>query len=174
MNKLILILFLSPLISFSQTNKGKVVRNQSVKATSVWIDTLSFGIWLLEIKNMNNCDSDVQFSVEGREDTITKYLEPFEAIQILLDDSFVVKFRNGTSCAGGSMAWLYIDSKILADSIKIGTLTASKSISFYEESYYPIKLPDNWGRDSVATRVSQRGMYPSHPYRSSRIKLRKA
>lgn len=99
-------LFLCSLAGYPQ-ERGKLVRNQSVLAMTVQVDTLP--LWMVSLTNKNECRSIIEFKIDGHKvDTVT--LDKDEDQDMMIHGDFILQFRNATKCEKGSTQWLYIDN----------------------------------------------------------------
>ena len=102
-------------LSSQSQERGKLVRNQSVKCIVIQIDTMK--LFLVSFTNTNSCNSTIEFQYNNNPlDTFS--LAKDESQEIFINGDFELKFRNATVCNGGSVDWLYIDNRITALSIQ--------------------------------------------------------
>tara|TARA_R110000868_G_scaffold260997_3_gene519115 strand:+ start:321 stop:695 length:375 start_codon:yes stop_codon:yes gene_type:complete len=77
--------------------------------------------WIITATNMNECHSIIEVNMDGISMAYTTPLLKFESFQVSLIPPQIIKFRNTTPCANGSVDWLTMDSKRSVDGINFGT-----------------------------------------------------
>lgn len=118
-----IILILLSTNTFSQ-ERGKLVRNQSVKCIILQVDTLN--LWMVALVNSSECKSIIEFKVNG-EMLDTAVLDKDESQDMMIHGDFKIKFRNATTCNGGSTQWMFIDNILSAPSIDFSIQSNQKS-----------------------------------------------
>lgn len=113
----ILLLVISPLFCIGQ-NKGKIVRNQSVKAEAFLKDSS----WWVDITNMNSCISRIELNTENEWVMVGQY----QKVSTRLYNSFILKVRNATPCPNGTTEWLTLDSGRLIDEVSTTSISIGK------------------------------------------------
>ena len=119
----ILILLLFPIVMFGQ-NKGKIVRNQSVKVEATW-DSTENG-YMCKVYNMNKCDSYIELDFGSGVFQIPIPLRQFSYENVLLIKDAMLKIRNATLCPNGTTEWLTLDSGRLIDGVSTTNISVGK------------------------------------------------
>lgn len=136
MKLLLAILLIAPLFCIGQ-NKGKIVRNQSVKVVVVWKDT----VCIATLTNSNSCKSIIEFKLNTLPVLQTLELRQFESQDVLIIPPFHLKVRNSTTCPKGTTEWLTLDSGRLIDEVSTTNISIGKIRK--QVNCETIKLPIN-------------------------------